>query len=142
MCFDHDIIRFIRNVKQQYQRVDFYNIHKKMIKTPEFHEVSKDFLNTLSENLLKNGRTRNKTNRGNLSFTLNDVTVETLMHDHSHSVSHAETPSPEYSLQTPNNSPLASTKPETQQIINDLIFIYRSLITRSITPSRHLPDQS
>ena len=66
------------------------------------------------ENLLKIGRIRNIPNRDNPSFTLNDVTVEIPIHDHSYSISHVETPSTEYNLQSPNNSPIASTIPETQ----------------------------
>ena len=53
--------------------------------------------------------------------------------DPQRSVFHVETPPPEYSLQTPNNSPIASAIPETQKIINKSIFIHQSSITRSIT---------
>ena len=41
---------------------------------------------------LKNGKIRNKPNRGNPSFTLNDVTTEIPIHDDSYSVSHVERP--------------------------------------------------
>ena len=71
--FDHDIIKIIRKIKNQHQHADINNIHKKMIKTPDYHDVSKEFLNIRIENLLKNGRIRNKPNRGNPLFTLNDV---------------------------------------------------------------------
>ena len=117
ICFDHDIIKIIRKIKNQHQRADIYSIHKKIIKIPDYHDVSKEFLNIRIENLLKNGRIRNKPNRGNRSFSLSDVTIEIRMHDDSYSVSHADTASTEYNLQTPNNSPIASTIPETQELI-------------------------
>ena len=109
ICFDHKIIRKIKN---QHQRKGINSIHKKIIKIPDYHIVSKQFLNIWIENLLKNGRIKNKPNRGNLWFTLNDVTIEIPIHDDSYSVSHVEIPSTEYNLQTPNNSPIASAIPE------------------------------
>ena len=53
-------------------------------------------------------------------FTLNDVTIEILIHDDSYSVSHVET----LSTQTPNNSPIASTTLETliTNVVNDFLF--------------------
>ena len=54
-------------------------------------------------------------------FTLNDVTIDIPIHDDSYSVSHVETPSTEYNLQTPNNSPIASTIPETQELITNMV---------------------
>ena len=118
--FDHDI-NIIRKIKNQHQRADIYSIHKKIIKIPDYHYVTKEFLNIRIENLLKNGRIRNKPNRGNLSFTLNDATIEIPIHDDSNSVSHVETPSTEYSLQTHNNSPIASTIPGTQEVITNMV---------------------
>ena len=109
---------YIRKNKNQHQRADINSIDKKIIKIPDYHDVSKEFLNTRIENLLKNGRIRNKPNRGNPSFSLSDVTIEIRIHDDdSYSVSHADTASTEYNLQTPNNSPIASTIPETQELI-------------------------
>ena len=84
-----------------------------MIKIPDYHDVPKEFLNILNENLLKIGRIRNKPNRGNLSFTLNDVTIKIPIHGDSYSVLHVETPSTEYNLQKPDNSLIVSTIPET-----------------------------
>ena len=92
-----------------------------MIKIPDYHDVPKEFLNILNENVLKIGRIRNKPNRGNPSFTLNDVTIEIRIHDDSYSVSHVETPSAEYNLQTPNSSPIASTIPGTQELITNMV---------------------
>ena len=110
ICFDHDIIKIIRKIKNQHQRADINSIHKKIIKIP-------DYLNIRIENLLKNGWIRNKSNRGNPSFILNDVTIEIPIHDDdSYSASHVETSSTEYNLQTPNNGPIASTIPETKEI--------------------------
>ena len=111
ICFDHDIIKIIRKIKNQHQRADIYSVHKKIIKIPDYHDVTKEFLNIRIENLLKNGRIRNKPNRGNPSFTLNDVTIEIPIHDDSYSIS----------LQTPNNRPIASTIPETQELITNMI---------------------
>ena len=117
----YDLIKIIRKIKNQHQREDNINsIHKKIIRIPDYH-VSKEFLNIRIENLLKNARIRNKPNRGNPSFTLNDVTIEILTNDDSYSVSHVETPSTEYNLQTPNNSPIASTIPETQELITNMV---------------------
>ena len=113
ICFDHDIIKIIIKIKSQPQRADINRIHKKMIKIPGYHDVHKEFFNILNEKLLKIGRTRNKPNRGNPSFTLNDVTIEIPIHGDSYSVLHVETPSTEYNLQTPDNSLIASTIPET-----------------------------
>ena len=121
ICFDHDIIKIIRKIKNQHQRADIYSIHKKIIKIPDYHDVSKEFLNIRIKNLLKNGRIRNKPNRGNPSFTLNDVTIEIPIHGDYYSVSHIKTPSTEYNLQTPNNSPIASTIPETQELITNIV---------------------
>ena len=121
ICFDHDIIKIIRKIKNQHQRADINSIHKKIIKIPDYH-VSKEFLNIWIENLLKNGRIRNKLNRGNPSFTLNDVTIEIFpIHDDSYSVSQVETPSTEYNLKTPNNNPIASTIPEIQELITNMV---------------------
>ena len=119
ICFDHDIIKIIRKIKNQHQRADIYSIHKKIIKIPDYHDVSKEFLNIRIENLFRNGRIRNKPNRGNPSFTLNDVTIP--IHDDSNSVSHVEAPSTEHSQQTPNNSPIASTIPETPELITNMV---------------------
>ena len=121
ICFDHDIITIIRKIKNQHQRADINSIHKKIIKIPDYHDISKEFLNIQIENILKNGRIRNKTNRGNSSFTLNDVTIKIQKHDDSYSVSHVETRSTEYNLQTPNNSPIASTIPEKQELITNMV---------------------
>ena len=112
MCFDHATT--IRKIKNQHQRADVNSIHKKIIKIWDYHDVSKEFLNIRIKNLLKNGRIRNKRNIGNPLFTPNVVTIEIPIHDDSYSVSHVETPSTEYNLQTPNNSPITSTLPETQ----------------------------
>ena len=115
ICFNHDI-EIIRKIKNQHQRADINSIHKKIIKIPDYHNVSKEFLNIRIENLLKNGWIRNKSNRGNPSFILNDVTIEIPIHGDSYSASHVETSSTEYNLQTPNNGPIASTIPETKEI--------------------------
>ena len=121
ICFDYDIINTIRKIKNQHQRADINSIHKKIIKIPDYHDVFREFLNIRTENLLKNGRIRNDPNRGNPSFTLNDVTIEIPIHGDSYSVSHVETRSTEYNLQTPNNSPTASTIPETQELITNMV---------------------
>ena len=121
ICFDYDIINTIRKIKNQHQRADINSIHKKIIKIPDYHDVFREFLNIRTENLLKNGRIRNDPNRGNPSFTLNDVTIEIPIHDDSYSVSHVETRSTEYNLQTSNNSPTASTIPETQELMTNMV---------------------
>ena len=98
ICYDL-IIKVIRKIKNQHQSEDNINsIHKKIIKIPDYH-VSKEFLNIRIENLLKNARIRNKPNRGNPSFTLNDVAIEIPIQNESYSVSHVETPSTEHNLQ-------------------------------------------
>ena len=84
ICFDHDIMEIIRKIKNQYQRADINSIHKKIIKIPDYHDVSNEFLNILTEKLLKNVRIRNKPNRGNASLTLSDVTIEIPIHDDSY----------------------------------------------------------
>ena len=61
ICFDHDIIK-IREIKNQQQLADINSIHKKIIEIPDYHDVSKELLNIRIENLLKNGRIRNKPN--------------------------------------------------------------------------------
>ena len=65
ICFDHNIT-IIRKIKNQHQRA--VSIHKKIIKIPDYHDVSKEFLNIQIENLLKIGKIRNKPNRGNPSL--------------------------------------------------------------------------
>ena len=65
ICFYHDIITIIRSIKNQYQRADINSIHKKIIKIPDCHDVSKEFLNIRMENYLKKGRITNKSTRGN-----------------------------------------------------------------------------
>ena len=92
-----------------------------MIKIPDYHDVPKEFLNILNENLLKIDRIRNKPNRGNPSFTLNDVTIEILIHHSFYFILHVETPSTKYNLQTPSNSQSASTIPETQELITTMV---------------------
>ena len=122
ICFDHDIIKIIRKIKNQHQRADINSIHNKIIKIPDYHDVSKEFLKIRIENLFKIGITRNKRNTDNPSFTLNDVTIGIPIHDDdSYSVSHVEKPSTEYNLQTPNNSLLASTIPETEELITNMV---------------------
>ena len=53
--------------------------------------------------------------------------IEISLHDDSHSFSHVETPSTEHNLQTSNNSPIASTIREKQELttnmVNDFSFI-------------------
>ena len=112
---------YIRKNKNQHQRVDINSIDKKIIKIPDYHDVSKEFLNIRIENLLKNGRIRNKPNRGNPSFALNDVTIEIPIHDDSYSVSHVETSSTEYNLQTPNNR-IHDTRNTRTNMVNDFSF--------------------
>ena len=99
ICFDHDIITIIRKIKKQHQRADIISIPKKIVKIPDYHDVSKEFLNIRIDNFQKNGRIRSKANRDNPSFTLNDVTIEIPIHNNSYSVSNVETPSTEYNLQ-------------------------------------------
>ena len=53
-----------------------------MIKIPDFHNVSREFL-TIGIGTL--GRIRNKPSRSNPSFTLNDVSIEIPIHGDSHS---------------------------------------------------------
>ena len=86
ICFCHDIVTIIRKIKNQHQGADINSIYKKIIKIPDYHDVSKKFLNIRIENLLKNGRIGNKPNRGNPSFTLNDVTIEIPIQDGSYSI--------------------------------------------------------
>ena len=112
---------YIRKNKNQHQRADINSIDKKIIKIPDYHDVSKEFLNIRIENLLKNGRIRNKPNRGNPSFALNDVTIEIPIHDDSYSVSHVETSSTEYNLQTPNNR-IHDTRNTRTNMVNDFSF--------------------
>ena len=121
ICVNHDIITIIRKIKNQHQRADIDSIPKKIIKIRDYHDVSIEFLNIRIENLLKNVRIRNKLKRFNLSITQNYVTIDIPIHDDSYSVSHVETPSREYNLQTPNNSPIASTMPETQVVITNMV---------------------
>ena len=121
ICFDHDITTIIRKTKNQHQCADINSIHKKIIKIPDYHDVSKEILNIRIETLFENVRTRNKPNRGNPSFTLNDVTIETPIHGDSCSDSHVETPSTEYNRQISNYSPTAFTIPETQELITNMV---------------------
>ena len=92
-------------------------------------------LNIRIENLLDNGRIRNKPNTDNPSFTVNDVTKEIAIYDESHSVPHVETPSSAYSLQTTNNSPITSTISETQKLINNIVNEFLFIEVRSPDPS-------
>ena len=126
ICFDHDIIKIIRKIKNQHQRADINSIHKKIIKIPDYHDVSKEFLNIRIETLFKNVRIRNKPNRGNSLFTLNDVTIEIPIHDDSYSDSNVETASTEYNLQTPNNSPIVSTISDTQELVTNMVHDFLS----------------
>ena len=115
ICFDYDIIKIIRKIKNQHQRADINSIHKKIIQILGYHDVSKEFLSTRIEKI------RNKPNTGNPSFTLNDVTIEIPIHDDSYSASNVEIPSTEYNLQTPHSSPIASTIPETQELMINMV---------------------
>ena len=45
ICFDHDIIKIIRKIKNQHQRAEINSIHKKLIKISDYHDVSKEFIN-------------------------------------------------------------------------------------------------
>ena len=47
ICFDHDIITIIRKIKNQHQRTDINSIRKKIIKIPNYDDVSEEFLNTV-----------------------------------------------------------------------------------------------
>ena len=82
------------------------SIHRKIIRIPDYHDISKETINIRIENLLKNGRVRNTSNRGNQSFTLTNVTIEIPIHDDSYYISH--------NSQISNNSPITTTMPETQ----------------------------
>ena len=109
---------------------------EKIIKIPDFY-ISKEFpIFELKALFKKNVRISNKAIEGNPLVALNDVTIETTIHDNSYSVLRVKTPSPEFSLRTPNCSPIASTVPETPEIINNMVSdFYLSPITRSITSS-------
>ena len=96
ICFNHDVIKIIRKIKNHYQCSNINTIHKKIIKIPDYH-ISTEFLNIQI--------IRNKCNWGNPSFTLN-VTIEIPIQNNSYSVLHVETLSTEYNLQTPYNSPI------------------------------------
>ena len=54
-------------------------------------------------------------------FALNHVLIEIPINDDSYSVSHVVIPSREYNIQTPNNNPIASTIPETQELITHMV---------------------
>ena len=47
--------------------------------------------------------------------------IEIPIHDDSYSVLHAETPSTEYTWQTPNYSPIGFTMPETEALTTNMI---------------------
>ena len=47
--------------------------------------------------------------------------IEIPIYDDSYSISHVETPSAEYNLQTPNNSLIASAIPETHKLKTNMI---------------------
>ena len=49
--FAHDIMTIIRKIKIQHQLADINSIHKKIIKILDYHDVSKEFLNTRIENI-------------------------------------------------------------------------------------------
>ena len=49
--FAHDIMTIIRKIKIQLQFADINSIHKKIIKILDYHDVSKEFLNTRIENI-------------------------------------------------------------------------------------------
>ena len=53
ICFHHDFITIIRKIENQHQRADINGIHKKIIKTPDCHDVSKKILNIRIKNVLK-----------------------------------------------------------------------------------------
>ena len=53
ILFGHDIMTIIRKIKNQNQRVDTNNIHKKIIKIPDYRAFTKEYLNIRMENLLK-----------------------------------------------------------------------------------------
>ena len=53
ILFGHDIMTIIRKIKNQHQRVDTNNIHKKIIKIPDYRAFTKEYLNIRMENLLK-----------------------------------------------------------------------------------------
>ena len=54
-------------------------------------------------------------------FALNHVLIEIPINDDSYSVSHVVIPSTEHNIQTPNNNPIASTIPETQELITHMV---------------------
>ena len=91
--FDHDIITIIRKIKNQHHRVDTNNIHKKIIKIPDYRAFYQRLPQYSHGKPFKNGRVKSKPNRGSHSLTLNDVKVEIPIHDDSYSVSHFETSS-------------------------------------------------
>lgn len=122
---------------------DINSIHKKIVKIPDFQDVSKEFINIQTENLLKNSRIRDKANRGNPSFTSNEVTIEIPIHCDSHTIPHVQLPSPKYSLQIPNTSPINSTIPEMQQIINNMVneFSFIEVTSLDLSPTLSSEDK-
>lgn len=70
-------------------------------------------------NRVKISRIWIKLHKGNPLFTLNNATIEIPIHNNSndsHADLHVETLQAEYGLQTPTNSPIASTISEKQEL--------------------------
>ena len=51
ICFAHDIITIIKDIKNQHQRKDINSICRNRINIPDFHDASKKFFNIRIENL-------------------------------------------------------------------------------------------
>ena len=122
---------------------DINSIHKKIVKIPDFQDVSKEFINIQTENLLKNSRIRDKANRGNPSFTSNEVTIKIPIHCDSHTIPPVQLPSPKHSLQIPNTSPINSTIPKMQQIINNMVneFSFIEVTSLDLSPTLSSEDK-
>ena len=124
----YNIITIIRKIKSHHQRADINSNHLKVIEISDYHDVYKEFLSVRIKNLLQNSRTEISliAEISAPSFTLNDVTIAIPINEDSYSDSHFETPSTEYNLKTANNSSVAFTMPEIQELItnvvNDLLF--------------------
>ena len=100
---------------------DINNIHKRSSNSRLSWCFQRILQHSNWKTFFKNGKIRNKPNRHNPLFTLNDVTIEIPLHNNCYSTLHVETPSTEYNLQIPNNSPIISTIPETQKLITNIV---------------------
>lgn len=76
-CLNTCIFTTINKIKNQHRRADIEAIHREIIKTVDFNDISQEHLREIVNNLVVEGKISNKLNRNKDSFSVRSNNTDT-----------------------------------------------------------------